>query len=90
MDVRVYTTEDKAKKCHFALEVASRALDWYSEFCGVSMPLPKCDLIAIPDFSWGLILYFVHLNNSKKYIEGAMENWGLITFRERSIIILLY
>ena len=36
---------------------------------GIPYPLPKLDLIAIPDF-----------------VTGAMEQWGLITFRETSLL----
>ncbi|CAK5095767.1 unnamed protein product [Meloidogyne enterolobii] len=67
--VRVYTVPGKKDKGHYSLSVAVRAIEWFSEWYGIKMPLPKCDLIAIPEFSM-----------------GAMENWGLITFREVCIL----
>ena len=62
--VRIYANKGEAPKCAFALEVATRCLDWYEAYFNINYPLQKCDLIGIPDFTG-----------------GAMENWGLITFR---------
>ncbi|XP_070179100.1 glutamyl aminopeptidase-like, partial [Littorina saxatilis] len=67
--VRVFAPEDQIDQAHYALEVAVKVLDYYNDFFGVPYPLPKQDMIAIPDFS-----------------AGAMENWGLITYRMTSIL----
>ncbi|XP_067012904.2 endoplasmic reticulum aminopeptidase 1 isoform X2 [Anabrus simplex] len=67
--VSVYTPEEMLSQAHFALHTAIDIMDYYEEFFGVPYPLPKQDLIAIPDFA-----------------AGAMENWGLITYRETSIL----
>lgn len=68
--IRVYTTPGKKYQGEFALELAVKSLTFYSNYFGVNYPLPKMDLIAIPDFA-----------------AGAMENWGLITFRETAMLI---
>jgi len=54
-----------ANTLDFALESATKVIDFYEEYFGVDYPLAKCDHVALPDFS-----------------SGAMENWGLITYRE--------
>jgi len=54
-----------ANTLDFALENATKIIDFYEEYFGVDYPLAKCDHVALPDFS-----------------SGAMENWGLITYRE--------
>lgn len=61
--VRVFTTRGKRHQAAFALEVACRALSFYTKYFGVPYPLPVLDLVAIPDFAaqamenWGAITY---------------------------------
>lgn len=63
--VRVFATPDKnIEHGRFSLELAARTLDFYEKTFDSKFPLPKMDMVAIPDFS-----------------AGAMENWGLITYR---------
>ncbi|VDM52114.1 unnamed protein product [Angiostrongylus costaricensis] len=68
--IRVYTVPGKRCQGTFSLDLAAKAIDWYSDWFGIEYPLPKCDLVAIPDFSM-----------------GAMENWGLVTYREVALLI---
>lgn len=37
----------------FTLQVAQKTLPFYKEYFNISYPLPKMDLIAIPDFAAG-------------------------------------
>ncbi|KAK7866387.1 hypothetical protein R5R35_009814 [Gryllus longicercus] len=67
--VSVYAPREMISQADFALHTAVDIMDYYEEFFMVPYPLPKQDLIAIPDFA-----------------AGAMENWGLITYRETSIL----
>ncbi|MBI3328860.1 MAG: M1 family metallopeptidase, partial [Nitrospinae bacterium] len=61
--VRVWTTPGKREQGRFALDVAQRLLTFYHDYFGIPYPLPKLDLIAIPDFAagamenWGAITY---------------------------------
>ena len=61
--VRVYAVRGKQEQGRFALKVAVKTLPYYNEWFGVDYPLPKCDLVAIPDFAagamenWGCITY---------------------------------
>ncbi|HVS78732.1 MAG TPA: M1 family metallopeptidase [Candidatus Saccharimonadales bacterium] len=68
--IRVYATPDKVKLTDFALKTAVRSLEFFEDYYGVAYPLPKMDLIGLPDFS-----------------AGAMENWGLVTFRESLLYV---
>lgn len=53
----------------YASITGPKALTYFEKWFNVSFPLPKQDMIAIPDFS-----------------AGAMENWGLITYRETDLL----
>ena len=68
--VRVYSTSLQIKeKRQFALRIGVKAIEYYIKLFEIDYPLPKLDLVAIPDF-----------------ISGAMENWGLVTFREARLL----
>ncbi|KAK7933581.1 hypothetical protein WMY93_004477 [Mugilogobius chulae] len=66
----VYSVPEKKEHTSYALQAASKLLDFYNNFFEIPYPLQKLDLVAIPDF-----------------LAGAMENWGLITFRETSLLV---
>lgn len=68
--VRTFATPDNIKHTKFALETAVKCLEFYNDYFGIDYPLPKCDLVALPDFA-----------------AGAMENWGLLTFREQALLV---
>jgi puromycin-sensitive aminopeptidase len=51
--VRVWTTPGKKEQGRFALDVSCRLLSFYHNYFGIHYPLPKLDLIAIPDFAAG-------------------------------------
>ncbi|XP_075533942.1 puromycin-sensitive aminopeptidase isoform X1 [Dermacentor variabilis] len=61
--VRIYTPKGKSEQGNYALEVATRALPYYKNYFGVAYPLPKMDLIAVPDLAaaamenWGLVTH---------------------------------
>ncbi|KAK7841344.1 aminopeptidase m1 [Quercus suber] len=51
--VRVYCQIGKVNQGKFALDVAVRTLELYNEYFAVPYSLPKLDMVAIPDFSFG-------------------------------------
>ena len=51
--VRVVHRPGRGDQTGFALDVASHALEWYSDYYGLPYPSDKLDLVAIPDFAFG-------------------------------------
>ncbi|KAL7633447.1 UNVERIFIED_CONTAM: hypothetical protein RMT77_016318 [Armadillidium vulgare] len=66
---RVYSNKDQIPRTKYSLELGVNVLNYFERYFGLQYPLPKQDMIAIPDF-----------------VSGAMEHWGLITFRETNIL----
>lgn len=70
VEVNIWATEaHSSQSLDFALDIATRTIDFYDEYFDTPYPLPKSDHVALPDFS-----------------SGAMENWGLITYREVALL----
>ena len=69
--VSVWSSKDHPKNnLQFALDSAIKSTEFFNNYFDTDYPLPKCDHVALPDFS-----------------SGAMENWGLITYREVCLLV---
>ena len=68
--VRVYTPKGKKHTGEFSLKLASETLVLFSKYFEIDYPLPKLDMIGLPDFA-----------------SGAMENWGLVTYRSKLLYV---
>jgi aminopeptidase N len=70
VEVNIWATPaQKPSSLDFALDIATRTIDFFDEYFDTPYPLPKSDHVALPDFT-----------------SGAMENWGLITYREVALL----
>ena len=56
--IRVCGTPDKLQYAHFALAAAEFNLHFYNQYFGIKYPMPKLDLIGIPDFEAGAMENF--------------------------------
>jgi len=70
----VYATPQQHDTVTYALDIGANITDYFTNYFGLPYPLPKQDMIAIPDF-----------------VSGAMEHWGLITYRyHRTLGLITY
>jgi len=70
IEVSVWATHAQPiNSLNFALDIATRSIEFFENYFDTPYPLSKCDQVALPDFG-----------------SGAMENWGLITYREVALI----
>lgn len=70
VQVSIWATQTQPpESLDFPLDTAARTIEFFDEYFDTPYPLPKADLVAVPDFS-----------------AAAMENWGLITFREIALL----
>lgn len=61
---RIWARKDAIDQVEFVKKLGPKILSFYEKYFDIKFPLPKQDLVALPDF-----------------FHGAMENWGLVTFR---------
>ena len=61
--LRIITTKGKIEQGRLALEFTKKFLGFYQRYFGIKYPLPKLDMIAVPDFAagamenWGAITF---------------------------------
>ncbi|MGB8258774.1 MAG: M1 family metallopeptidase [Terracidiphilus sp.] len=58
VQIRSCATPDKVALTPYSVEVAKFVLHYYNEYFGIRFPLPKLDLIALPDFEAGAMENF--------------------------------
>lgn len=69
VNVSVWAPASKLSRANIARDAGAKIISYYETYFGIPYPLPKVDMVAIPDFA-----------------AGAMENWGLVTYRETALL----
>lgn len=49
----VWTRKDAIRSMDYSLQIGPKVLSFLEDFFGIKYPLPKTDMIAIPDFAFG-------------------------------------
>ncbi|KAF5289209.1 hypothetical protein FQR65_LT00096 [Abscondita terminalis] len=65
----VWVRKEAELQAKYSLDAGPKILKYFEDFFQIKFPLPKVDMIALPDFA-----------------AGAMENWGLVTYRETAML----
>lgn len=65
----MWSRQDALNQTVFASVKGPEILHYFENYFGMKFPLPKIDMVAVPDFGF-----------------QAMENWGIITFRETALL----
>lgn len=50
---KVWTRADAIDSAKYALSIGPKILTFYEEFFNIAYPLPKVDMISLPDFTAG-------------------------------------
>lgn len=56
--IRACSTPDKVEMTHLALDSAKYILHYYDTYFGIKYPMPKLDMVALPDFEAGAMENF--------------------------------
>lgn len=56
--IRACSTPDKVAMTKFAVESAEYILSYYNQYFGIRYPMPKLDMVALPDFEAGAMENF--------------------------------
>ena len=72
INTRVYARPQaiSAGKAAYSNSITPKMLKFFTDFFGINYPLSKLDQIAVPNYD----------------IAGAMENWGLIVYKEAFLL----
>ncbi len=88
--IRACATPDKVEQGKYAVSAAEFVLHYYDTYFGIKYPMPKLDMIAIPDFEAGAMENFGAITyretdlliDEKTVSDGAKEEVALVVAHE--------
>ena len=55
---KIWARRDAMDQVDYAADIGPKVLTFFEEYFKVKFPLPKIDMIAIPDFGAGIIILY--------------------------------
>jgi aminopeptidase N len=87
--IRACSTPDKLEMTRFALESAEYILPYYNKYFGIKYPMPKLDMVALPDFEAGAMENFGCITYRETDLLVDAKN-GAIPAKKRVAIVVAH
>jgi aminopeptidase N/puromycin-sensitive aminopeptidase len=87
--IRACSTPDKVEMTRFALESAEYILPYYNKYFGIKYPMPKLDMVALPDFEAGAMENFGCITYRETDLLVDAKN-GAIPAKKRVAIVVAH
>jgi aminopeptidase N len=87
--IRACSTPDKVEMTKFALESAEYILPYYNKYFGIKYPMPKLDMVALPDFEAGAMENFGCITYRETDLLVDANN-GAIPAKKRVAIVVAH
>lgn len=89
MPVRVYTAKGKAHQGKFALDVALKVIDLFSQLFEIPYPLPKLDLLAVESYARNAMENFslITFRPSAILLDGNIETSSSMSLQKIAYVV---
>jgi aminopeptidase N/puromycin-sensitive aminopeptidase len=87
--IRACSTPDKVGMTKFAVESAEYILPYYNKYFGIKYPMPKLDMVALPDFEAGAMENFGCITYRETDLLVDAKN-GAIPAKKRVAIVVAH
>ncbi|SCU82319.1 LANO_0B05820g1_1 [Lachancea nothofagi CBS 11611] len=89
LPVRVYAAKGKAMQGEFALDVASKVIDYYSSLFKIPYPLPKLDLLCVEAYSHNAMENFslITFRPTALLLDGEVETSNTLSLQKIAYVV---